>query len=275
MAPNSWPRCSIEPKRATDLSDLDIARMASTTIAVFRRQPWTFILLSAACVLTNYAVANELRTHLKPTVEFRDHTPYALSLAEFYGVSILIQMICSVPYYWLHAAIAHNVVADLRRSRFSAVASIRATMLDAPALGAIGVLTVAFVAIGFTLLVVPGIALNLAWFVVAPVRAIERPGIRDTLRRSQFLTRGYRWRILGPYLAILGLTVVPTYLFRQVYISLSATSSRAYWLGYVLPVELASVATTALAATFVAVLYYELRTLKDGAPPEDTASVFD
>ena len=53
------------------------------------------------------------------------------------------------------------------------------------------------VAVGFVLLVVPGVILMVIWAVVAPVTVLERPGVFAAFRRSRELVRGNGWNVFG------------------------------------------------------------------------------
>ena len=50
---------------------------------------------------------------------------------------------------------------------------------------------------GFVLLIIPGIILSIAFFLVYPVAIFEKGSAVDALRRSSKLTRGRRWNIFG------------------------------------------------------------------------------
>jgi len=53
------------------------------------------------------------------------------------------------------------------------------------------------VAIGFVLLIIPGLYLLVIWSVVAPVTVLEQPGVFDAFRRSCHLVRGNGWAVFG------------------------------------------------------------------------------
>lgn len=53
------------------------------------------------------------------------------------------------------------------------------------------------VAIGFVLLIVPGLVLMVIWCVVAPVTVLERPGVLAAFSRSRELVRGNGWSVFG------------------------------------------------------------------------------
>jgi hypothetical protein len=67
------------------------------------------------------------------------------------------------------------------------------------------------VAIGFVLLIVPGLILLVFWSVVAPVTVLERPGVFAAFRRSRELVRGNGWNVFAVialvYLAVLVISI--------------------------------------------------------------------
>ncbi len=62
------------------------------------------------------------------------------------------------------------------------------------------------VAIGFVLLIIPGLILLVMWSVVAPVTVLERPGALAAFARSRELVRGNGWPVFGVILSV-GVTV--------------------------------------------------------------------
>jgi uncharacterized membrane protein len=68
------------------------------------------------------------------------------------------------------------------------------------------------VAIGFVLLIVPGLILLTIWSVVAPVMVLERPGILAAFGRSRELVRGNGWAVFGVIILIYFTVLVVTVL---------------------------------------------------------------
>ena len=52
-------------------------------------------------------------------------------------------------------------------------------------------------AIGFVLLIIPGLILLVIWSVVAPVTVLERPGVFAAFGRSRELVRGNGWNVFA------------------------------------------------------------------------------
>ena len=53
------------------------------------------------------------------------------------------------------------------------------------------------IAIGFVLIIIPGLILLTIWAVAAPVMVIEHPGVFAALGRSRDLVRGFGWPVFG------------------------------------------------------------------------------
>jgi hypothetical protein len=62
---------------------------------------------------------------------------------------------------------------------------------------AVSILAGIGLAIGFVLLIIPGLILLVLWSVVAPVTVLERPGVFAAFGRSRELVRGNGWNVFG------------------------------------------------------------------------------
>ena len=126
------------------------------------------------------------------------------------------------------------------------------------------------------LLVVPGIMLLLRWLVAIPARVVEGPGTGRALSRSTELTAGYRWKLFALLLIYAVLVAVITI----VSITVSGGFLRMAQLQAAFdPVALtmqvlSAVILTAISTAGVATAYTELRRIKEGAMPDQLASVF-
>jgi hypothetical protein len=64
-------------------------------------------------------------------------------------------------------------------------------------LAAVSILVGLGIAVGFVLLIIPGLILMVIWSVVAPVTVLERPGVFAAFGRSRELVRGNGWNVFG------------------------------------------------------------------------------
>ena len=64
------------------------------------------------------------------------------------------------------------------------------------------------VAIGFILIIIPGLILLTIWSVVIPVTVVEQPGIFRAFGRSRELVKGNGWQVFGTILLVWILSIV-------------------------------------------------------------------
>jgi len=180
----------------------------------------------------------------------------------------------------LQGTLIYATVQDMNGQR-PAIASSLANGLRSflPLIGVTILFSLAMM-FGFVLLLVPGIMIACAWCVAVPALVADRTGVFGAFSRAADLTRGNRWRIfaLGTVIVILLLVIssifnavtgVSTFGGDPVQALERALSPLAMVLGVI-----RSTITSVISATLVAVLYVELRNLKDGGAPGWLSDVF-
>ncbi len=147
-----------------------------------------------------------------------------------------------------------------------------------PLLG-VSIVVSALTGVGFLFFIVPGIILQLMFWVAVPVIVVEKGGLGHALQRSRELTLGYRWRILaltalygllsGAFSGIEGL-------IKWAFFMNGDPGSLLMRFLVELPLStLLSGLVGALMTVMVTVGYYALRQEVEGVAPEDLASVFE
>lgn len=133
---------------------------------------------------------------------------------------------------------------------------------------AVSILTAIGIGIGLVLLIVPGLFLATIWSVVAPVTVLERPGVLAAFGRSRELVKGNGWQVFG----VIVLFIV---IFLAIGIVLAILGALASDVGEVALGYVGDVLTAPLVALASAVLYFELKAVKEepatspaGAAPE-------
>jgi hypothetical protein len=136
---------------------------------------------------------------------------------------------------------------------FASVAPVLITLLAVAIVFGVGV------AIGFVLIVVPGLFLMTIWAVSAPVVVVERSGVVAAFQRSHALVRGNGWSVFAVVLiVVVGLAIVSA-LATVVTAGLGdAGSAVVAWAVTAL--------TQPISAVTTAVLYFALRE-RAGEPP--------
>jgi hypothetical protein len=117
---------------------------------------------------------------------------------------------------------------------------------------AVSILAGLGIAIGFLLLIIPGLILVTLWAVVAPVTVLERPGVFAAFGRSRELVRGNGWQVFG-------VIVLFVLIFIAIGILLGIVGAILGDAGEVILNYVGSVITAPLVALASAVLYFELR----------------
>jgi hypothetical protein len=92
-----------------------------------------------------------------------------------------------------------ELVADVQDGRRDATAG-QLLQAATPVIGQlilVGIVAGIGIAIGFVLIIVPGLILLTIWSVAAPVVVLEHPGVIAALGRSRELVRGNGWQAVG------------------------------------------------------------------------------
>jgi hypothetical protein len=144
----------------------------------------------------------------------------------------------------------------------------------------LGILLGLGVALGFILLIVPGIILYLMWAVAAPALVEERVGVFEAFGRSRYLTKGARWKIFALGLIMLVIYWIFSGVAGLILVSIYGVQGLAAAIQQGLPLMWLAVSAvistilTAIIATIQTSLYIELRDWKDGPGSEALTEVF-
>jgi len=185
------------------------------------------------------------------------------------------------------ATVVYGTIQEMRHQSVSTGEALtRGLRLALPVLGvvlvasvavALAVGLVAFVVIlvtssawfGILLAMVPGLTLFVMFWVAIPVAVVERPGVFASLKRSMFLTKGNRWRILGLVVLLWLVAALISGVASTVFLGTGMLGIYPY-IDHVLTAFF-----TVVIAVVSAVGYHDLRLLKDGVDVDSIASVFD
>jgi hypothetical protein len=159
--------------------------------------------------------------------------------------------------------------------------SVMAGLVVAAPLFLLGLLSAFGLALGFLLLVVPGVILYMMWSVAAPSLVEERLGPIEALGRSRYLTRGARWKIFALMLIVLVVYWVVSGIIAALTIAsygglAEVAASAANGASFAQLAINAVVATlySAVSGVIPPSLYVELRDWKDGPQTEALAEIF-
>jgi hypothetical protein len=255
---------------------LDIGRVIQETFGVIGRNFVTFAVLSLVLAGIPTAVIGVVQA-----AAFQGGTTQSFSTDQF-ASSAMAGLAAMMFSAILQGALIHATVQDLNGERPTIAASL-ATGLRAflPLIG-VSLLFAIAVVCGFVLLVVPGLIAITVWCVAVPALVAERTGVFGAFSRSRDLTRGSRWRILALALIVWVATALLGQIMLRVMgvdIMSANTDVAAIWERALNPVSIAvnlviNTLTSLLIAAGTAVLYVELRKIRDGHGGQWLSEIF-
>jgi hypothetical protein len=130
---------------------------------------------------------------------------------------------------------------------------------------AAGVLAGIAIAIGFILLIVPGLFLLTIWAVIVPAIVIDKTGVMGAFGRSRQLVRDNGWRVFGVIVVLFLLQLVVGGILTAI-----ADSASDSFIGYAIADLIVRTLVVPLSAIAATVMFVELRRIKGEALPEDT-----
>ncbi|MGZ6018283.1 MAG: glycerophosphoryl diester phosphodiesterase membrane domain-containing protein [Phenylobacterium sp.] len=249
---------------------LDIGRVIQELFAVLSRNLVTFGLL--ALILTG--IPSAILYGFEGTA-VTSGDPTALLGPRLMWI-VLGGMVAGLFGVILQATIIYGTVSDLNDRKVSVADSLGAGLRAfLPLIGLAIVMGVA-IAAGMVLLIVPGIMLAIAWCVSAPSYVVEQTGVFGAISRSAELTRGNRWRIFGLFVLYIVVAVIVQAVLNMVGRLIGfATIAGFPLLTLLVIMPLIQAVNALIASTGAAVLYVELRRLRDGVGPQGLAAIFD
>ena len=121
----------------------------------------------------------------------------------------------------------------------------------------VGILAGIAIAIGFVLLIIPGLFLITIWAVIVPVVVIERTGVFDSFGRSRELVKGHGWQVF----AVLVLLFIAAFVI-QVLIAAILGGIFDSVFGFAIGFLITSLLLAPLTALAASVIYFELKAIK-------------
>jgi hypothetical protein len=166
------------------------------------------------------------------------------------------------------AIVVYAAFQDLRGRQPNAAESFRHGVGRVFPVIIASVLTALVVGVGFILCIVPGLIALTAMAVVVPACVVEQLGPIDAMSRSADLTSGHRRPILGVGVAWVLITLI-------VGASIGVAMRDAAGLPSQLAEWVWEVLSTSYTAVYAAILYHDLRAVREGVGIDEIASLFD
>ena len=218
---------------------LDIGRVFSAIAELYRNNVAPLlgaalvIFLAAAVVTAALLVVSPILVLLTIPVLF---------VAQFWYQGMVIELVNRV-----HAGSGVPGIGEL----FSAVGPKLGRLIVAGILAGLGI------ALGLVLIIVPGLYLITIWAVIAPVIVVEGAPVGASFGRSQQLVKGDGWPVFGTLVIIFIVNAIVGFIVRAI----AGSSFVGVLIGSLVP----NLLLAPIGAIAAAVIYFELRRLKEGA----------
>ena len=238
---------------------IDIGRVLSNTFGVIGRNPVVFLGLSLLIVgLPNSAVQLIQGNAAAVTGAFASPTVIITGLLGFF-VFLFLSVI-------LQATLIVATLNDLANKEINLGDCISQAIRKFWPLLGLGLFFGLGIALGFLLLIVPGVILYLMWIVAAPVMMAEDKGIMESFKRSTELTSGSK----GMIFLLIIIFVVAAAIIGGIGGAIGVFSVTAS----VIAATIINTITGALQGAGIASIYVDLRTAKEGTDSGTLADVF-
>ena len=170
--------------------------------------------------------------------------------------------------------VAYGVFEHLRGARAGVSECISVGLRRALPVILVAAVVGVCIGLGLVALLIPGLVLWCAFSVAAPAAVVEMPGVQGAMARSWQLTKGHRLHIFGVLFLLWLVEAAVGYLVLVTLVpdegaTLDDLRSYVY---LILPFEVAWVALNGVAR---AVIYHDLRVIKEGVATEELARVFE
>ncbi|MDH6234541.1 uncharacterized membrane protein (DUF485 family) [Mesorhizobium soli] len=248
-----------------------IGRVFGDTFGVLARNFW--LCLGLAMIFSgipNFLYQLWVGSRTQAAMESGTPSPLVFDGVSAFG-AIVFFVVYMVLASILQAGLVRATIEDLNGQQPTfADALNRGIALILPIIG-LSILMSLGVAIGFMLLIIPGIYLLARWSAAVPALVHERRGVLASMKRSAELTKGSRWRIFGLWIIMIIALVA-----LQLVLGLLALAVTSF-LGTVLAtavVAILSAVTSVVVSIAIAVSYVELRYVKEGTDVKELAEIF-
>jgi hypothetical protein len=182
----------------------------------------------------------------------------------FWG--LIAALVGIVGYFWVQTALVETV-RDVRDGRADRTIGETFSTVQPrlPAAIAAGILAAIGIAIGFLLLIIPGLYLLTIWSMLIPVIVIEERSAGEAFTRSREVVRGNGWAVFGLILVTFLLVAVASIVIRLIFAPLPDFLD--VWLGSLVAHSL----TVPFAAAALTTAYFRLTASAPATPEPEVA----
>ncbi len=186
------------------------------------------------------------------------------------GLIIVGAMVSDMMRRLSQAMLVYTALQEMRGTRSSLRQSLQVGWQRILAVVGLAITASVLTALGFVVLIVPGVMVVVMSFVAAPACVIERMDPFGSLERSARLTSGHRWKIFG----LLLLVALPLAIAGAVFDEVAEAAGFGGVLVTLGEMMGDAISNAVLAALAIAA-YHDLRVAKEGVNTAELAAVFE
>ncbi len=249
---------------------LMVGRLLSDTFSSYLANIATYFSIAfIPLALWNYA----LEKLAPPLANIDVISPEPFSMVGSIAVTVIIVTLAGLLIFSLLSAVLTLTAYDATLGRQPRVlANLGRSLRNLLPIAGLGLLYYIGSMIGLILLILPGLYIAARYWVLIPTIIVEEAGWSG-LNRSAWLTRGYRWPIIGGFLVTFLLLILFSAALEMLQVFAAETGMNIL---LILPVgAISDSVTTGVLAVFTAKLYARLREIKEGLGIEDLFEVFE
>ena len=243
-----------------------IGDVLRTAFSVYSRNPLAFYLIGLIGYLPVFVVDMHYEVSAGRALGEVESTPQLPTAGQFLTSQLAYQLAYMLSSTWMAAALTYSVVRFLRTGQVNILQAWPQIVRALPRVLVAAVLAGLAVGFGTLLFVVPGIVLALMFW-VAPEAAVVEGRFSSALSRSHELTQGHKWPLFG-------LTILMGVVFVLSSLPGIMAGDAAPAVGTYLE-PLVEAAVGSYFAVVGAVVYHDLRILKEGPDQNAIAKVFE
>lgn len=240
--------------------EFTVGSVLSRTMSVLFKKPVLFIILTLIALIPSTIIVALL---LLPAAN-------SGNVGTILFVGLLGIIITWVLALILQGAIAYGVFKVLRGEKAGFGNSLGRGLASLGTLVLLSIIVGVCIGVGYILLVIPGIIISCILAVVVPVCVVEKRGVFECMGRSAELTKGNRLKIFAVFLIVgIIILIINKLIMPSIAIALPGTviTSIIGIILVVIPQTYQNVMT--------AIIYYDLRAVKEGVSVDALAKVFD
>jgi hypothetical protein len=189
----------LTPEKVSEIGGFRVGRVIDRTAGVLSRSFLPLFLVTAVAQLPTQLVSHIWNSPAS------GHPPSSAHLiaasAGLWALSILRGIISQ-------GTILYRTFADLRETTVSVGGALQVALRRFRSFFALSLIMTILQGVAILGLIFPAFMLMAMWFVATPACVIEDRGPFVSMGRSRLLTKGYRWRIFGLFLALFAALLV-------------------------------------------------------------------